>query len=125
MRRMMTNLSYESDNLIIRDVCTDGEQMPDGRKVTPGTLLVTPYFDLTPGKYYTNLSRNIPSGVTWSQYLYLYDANQKNIAVQQLSENRPYGEIYVYEIRNEETRYGRIVFDISNENPYYGKSGRI
>ena len=127
-RRMMIGQknNLTNDNLIIISECTDGISMPNGLYVTPGVLLATPFKEIFTGKtYYSNLTRHLPDGSTiWNQGLFLYDCDKTYIGFFQFSKNYDYGLMHAeYSADNEQVKYVRIVFQASNENPYFGESG--
>lgn len=125
-RRMMIGQenNLTNDNFIIISECTDGIKMPNGLYITPGVLLATPFKEIFAGKtYYSNLTRYLPDGsIIWNQGLYLYDCDKTYIGFYQISKNYDYGLMHVeYSADNEQVKYGRIVFQVNNENPYFGE----
>ena len=127
----------ESDNLIVLSECTDGESMPNGAQVTKGTFLVTPYFEIdNTATYYTNLTKFLSDGTqTWSQKLYLYDENKtataNAITMIDLASNSPYGSMVTWDMSTRKLptekpiKYGRVMFHVLNDNPYFGLSGKV
>lgn len=116
-----------SDNLIVLSECGSGT-LKDGSSANGVDMLVTPYIKVDPTKlYYTNINKTLNDGTNiWNQKLELYTADQARIRTIQLNYNNDYGVITeIPNIKDDSAEYVRILFNVKNDNPYFGESGVV
>ena len=122
---IITVITKSFDNLIIASTCTDGETMPNGAIITPGTYLITDYIEVKPSTdYYINITRYIDNTNTdWGQGVFYYGSDKTYIGYSQVATNSPMNTMTKY-TTNDTTYFIRIKFHVNYRNTaYFGLSG--